>query len=484
MMRKLGKLFQWYESDGGPDSVRSVLLRGIFFRILIIEGILLVWSLLYRIISDPDTTPTDLFWYALRIIILILIIIIFVMVTFRNFLTKKIILPLEAVVQANRQLKDDALSGREVQLPDDTPKEIKEIVLTRTRMLDNIFKVSKERLRLVHFIRETFGRYLSQKVVDQILESPDGQKVGGRMETVTILMSDLRGFTGLSETRGPEEIVRLLNRYLERMSKVIIKYEGMIDEFIGDAILTVFGVPERRGDDPARAVACGIAMQNALDELNSEIVPDGYPPLEMGIGINTGKVIVGNIGSEMRLKYGIVGSTVNIASRIESNATGGQILIGETTYRLVKESVQVLEAQTVMMKGLKKPLVYFPVLGIGDPYPIELKNTSKEGRDVEISLPFSWWNVEEKRILGESMPGETTTIGDDSMTARLEGPVKPLDDIKLIFDFCIEAHCFEAVYAKVISAQENNGIPHYQLRITSINQRDRDILNKWIKEIH
>jgi len=207
-------------------------------------------------------------------------------------------------------------------LPTDAPREIKEIVHSRAEMLKNILEVSKERLNLVNFIRETFGRYLSKKVVEEILESPEGQKIGGRRETVTILFSDLRGFTALSETKNPKEMVQLLNQYLERMSKVIIKYDGMIDEFIGDAILTIFGVPDKRDDDPARAVACGLAMQNALLELNTEIEKEGYPPLEMCIGINTGTVIVGNIGSEMRMKYGIVGSAVNTASRIESNTTG------------------------------------------------------------------------------------------------------------------------------------------------------------------
>ena len=186
------------------------------------------------------------------------------------------------------------------------------------------------------------------------------------------MMSDLRGFTGFSETRDPEDIVRLLNRYLERMSKVIIEYDGIIDEFIGDAILTVFGVPEEHDDDPRRAVACALAMQNELAELNNEITREGYPSLEMGIGINTGSVIVGNIGSEIRAKYGIVGAAVNMACRIESNTVGGEVLIGESTYRLVKELVTADPPHTVMMKGLKRPLVNYPVTAIGPPYGIKL----------------------------------------------------------------------------------------------------------------
>ena len=119
-------------------------------------------------------------------------------------------------------------------------------------------------------------------------------------------------------------MVQILNRYLEAMTQVIEQYDGVIDEFIGDAILTVFGIPEEKADDPARAVACALAMQQTLAILNEELVADDLPPLEMGIGINTGPVVVGNLGSEARTKYGIVGAVVNVASRIESNTIGGQ----------------------------------------------------------------------------------------------------------------------------------------------------------------
>ena len=209
-------------------------------------------------------------------------------------------------------------------LPADAPEEIRQIAESRKQMLDTIFNVSEERLRLMNFIKDTFGRYLSQKVVEEILTSPEGRQIGGQQKTVTILMSDLRGFTYMSENNDPEKIVTLLNRYLKCMSEVIVAYGGTIDEFIGDAILAIFGVPEAHDDDPERAVACGIAMQNALNELNADIAKEGYPPLEMGIGINTGQVVVGNIGSEVRMKYGIVGSAVNVAARIESNTTGGE----------------------------------------------------------------------------------------------------------------------------------------------------------------
>jgi class 3 adenylate cyclase len=467
------------------NSVRKIVLMGVFWRILIIEGILLIGTLIYAALTE-DKGTSELFWYAIRILSLVTIIILFMMITLKKFLTRKIISPLEAIASANRRLTEHDPSAKqvEVDLGENAPTEIKGIVSSRIQMLDTIFKVSDERLRLVNFIRDTFGRYLSKKVVDEILESPDGLKMGGRREIVTILMSDLRGFTSLSENRDPEDMVQLLNRYLERMSKVILEYDGMIDEFIGDAILTVFGVPEKQESDPLRAVACGLAMQNALMELNDELASEGNPILEMGIGINTGSVIVGNIGSEMRTKYGIVGTTINIASRIESNTIGGQVLIGESTYNLVKDVVTVDPPQTIIMKGLKQPLVIYSASAIGAPYNIKLNRLISPENGVEILLPFSFWEVVEgKKIAEESQYGETITLNNSEIIASIQPPPEPLTDIKLIFDFCVEAHCFDDIYAKVLPSDKQTDNTHSRLKITSINQKDREVLNKWISNM-
>ena len=464
------------------EGVRKVLLKGIFWRILIIESILLVWSLFYRALSDHHAQPVDLFWYAVRITLLVAIIILFVMVTFRKFLNKKIILPLEEISASNRRLKESDSSETHVEVADDAPIEIREIVATRQEMLTTIFKVSEERLRLVNFVRDMFGRYLSKKVVDNILESPEGHKIGGRRKTVTILMSDIRGFTGLSETMDPEIMVQLLNRYLERMSKIILQYDGIIDEILGDSILAVFGVPEKDETDPARSVACAVAMQNALDDLNNEFIREGHPPLEMGIGINTGSVVVGNIGSEVRMKYAVVGSAVNTAARIESNTVGGQILLGESTYDLVKETVTCGAPQAFMMKGIKKPLVVYAVKRIGSPYNLELQLRETLETGVYMNLPFRCWTVEHKKIGDSAVSGETVMLSENLITASIAPGLDPLTDIKLVFDFCVEAHCFEDIYAKVLSVKEKEGTSVHQLQITSIDPKDRDILDQWMKD--
>ena len=175
------------------------------------------------------------------------------------------------------------------------------------------------------FIRETFGRYLTDDVVATVLETPTGLQVGGEKRKVTMMMTDLRGFTSLSERLPPDRVVAILNRYLAAMVTIIKRYQGTIDEFIGDAIFVLFGAPVWREDDAQRAIACAVAMQLAMEEVNEEDRKDDLPEVEMGIGIHTGQVVLGNIGSPERMKYGVVGRHVNLTSRIQSYTTGGQI---------------------------------------------------------------------------------------------------------------------------------------------------------------
>ncbi len=212
-------------------------------------------------------------------------------------------------------------------------------------------------------------------------------------------MSDLRGFTGLSETHKPEDLVRLLNLYLDRMSEVIHTHEGTIDDFIGDAILAIFGAPEKHDDDPARAVACALAMQKALYEFNRENAEEGIPPFEMGVGIETGEVIMGNIGSETRMKYSVIGTTVNIASRLESQTTGGQVVIGESTYRLVKHLVDTDPPFSIMMKGIRKPLIGYPVTQIGAPFNLSIADIYRPQDQTLIRISFKCWTVKDKVVL-------------------------------------------------------------------------------------
>ncbi|MFO0576431.1 MAG: response regulator [Polyangia bacterium] len=230
--------------------------------------------------------------------------------------------------------------------------------------IQKLFEIQKRLEIQGEFIRKTFGRYLSDEVVSSLLASPEGLKLGGEKRRITLMMADLRGFTSLSERLPPESVLAIINNYLKVMTGILLSYGATIDEFIGDAILAVFGAPRLQEDDAPRAVACAVEMQLAMQGVNDANQKEGYPAVRMGIGIHTGEVVVGNIGSEKRAKYGVVGKNVNLTSRIESYTLGGQILISEPTRRACGELLRIDSVKEVLPKGVQEPIQVFEVGGI------------------------------------------------------------------------------------------------------------------------
>jgi class 3 adenylate cyclase len=222
------------------------------------------------------------------------------------------------------------------------------------------------------FIRRIFGRYVSDDIVDAILETPEGICIGGEEREVTIMMSDLRDFTSISEKLSAEDVVGILNIYLEIMTEIIIKYQGTINEFIGDAILVIFGAPVSQEDHARHAVACALEMQLGMAEVNRCCTESGYPELQQGIAVNTGAVVVGNIGSSKRSKYGIVGPNVNLTSRIESYCLGGQVLVSESTKSACGTVLRIDDHVEVRPKGISGPITVYIVGGIADDFDIYL----------------------------------------------------------------------------------------------------------------
>lgn len=238
--------------------------------------------------------------------------------------------------------------------------------LERKRWHDREEQYREQLERNEQFIRATFGRYVSDEVVANLLEKPEGLKLGGDLREVTILMSDIRAFSTICERLPPDQVMKMLNNYLGTMSEIIMDHQGTIDEFIGDAILAIFGAPTSRPDDAQRAVRCALDMQQAMNDLNRDNREAGLPEISMGIGINTGAVIAGNIGSEKRSKYGVVGHQVNLTARIESQTAGGEVLISETTRDKLNQAFTLGEQKQVRVKGIKEPVSIYQVLNDGE----------------------------------------------------------------------------------------------------------------------
>jgi len=277
--------------------------------------------------------------------------------------------------------------------------------LTLSRAKARISTLARDLEVRNRFIFETFGRYLSNEVVEQLLQSPEGLKLGGETRKVTLLMSDLRGFTQIADRIPPDRVVRLLNNYLGTMVDVLLSFQGTIDEFIGDAILAIFGAPVQRDDDALRAVACAVEMQRAMERVNEFNRREGLPVVEMGIAIHTGEVVVGNIGSDKRAKYGVVGSPVNLTARIESYTVGGQILVSDRTRREGGADLSVGSEVVVQMKGFEKPVSAWDVRGVSGNFNLFLPTREEPLFPLRGPLPVRFATISGKRVDGPESEG-------------------------------------------------------------------------------
>jgi len=214
-------------------------------------------------------------------------------------------------------------------------------------------------------IRGAFQYYLTASVVNEILKDPSKLKLGGDKKNLSVMFSDIRGFTSISEKLSPEKLVQLLNEYLTAMTNIVFKYDGLLDKYIGDAIMAVFGAPLDQPDHARRACLTAVEMMTELRRLQIKWKAEGWPLINIGIGINTGNMVVGNMGSEMRFDYTVMGDSVNLSSRLEgtNKEYGTNIIVSEFTHEVVKDEFFFRELDAVRVKGKKLPVRIFELLG-------------------------------------------------------------------------------------------------------------------------
>jgi class 3 adenylate cyclase len=319
------------------------------------------------------------------------------------------------------------------------------------------------------FIRDTFGRYVTQEVVKRLLESEEALEMGGETREVSLLMSDLRGFTAITSEMTPEEVILLLNRYLGKMIEILTDHRAIIDEIMGDGILAFFGAPEPMEDHPSRAVACALTMQAAMEEVNEANAREGLPHLEMGIAVSTGTVVVGNIGSEKRTKYSVVGSPVNFTSRMESFATGGQVLISTATLNRVKNQVELGEIIEVQMKGVPGPSTLYEVVGMKGPVEIHLKPRQETPLLLEAPLPVRVYRIRDKVVVGELSGAVILELCDTAALVRFSGELSQWEDVRLRFSDQSGEEAPGRIYGKVMAVHlREDSAPEAHIRFTSV----------------
>ena len=231
--------------------------------------------------------------------------------------------------------------------------------------LTSSFNTMVEGLRERDFISNTFGRYVDEEIAKELMRRPEATRLGGEKREVAILMSDLRDFTPLAESLSPDATISMLNRYFSNIIETIRKHKGIIVDFFGDALLVFFDpMEEPVGPSVAQAVVCALEMQENMDAFNARSRLEGLPDLAMGIGVNMGEVVVGNIGSETRAKYGIVGSPVNLTQRIQSHAEGGEVVVSESVYHSLSDALDIGRSFHARLKGVQGSATLHVVTGL------------------------------------------------------------------------------------------------------------------------
>jgi adenylate cyclase len=263
--------------------------------------------------------------------------------------------PIVALAKATESIS----SGKyeEINLPDVGNRKDEIAILTRS------FKEMVDGLRDREKIRGVLNKVVSKDVADEILKT--NIHLGGEDRVVTILFSDIRGFTKLSENLHPQKIISLLNTFMTKMSRVIEGEGGVIDKYVGDEIMALYGAPTSHPDHAIRALASAMLMMETLKGWNKERVAQGLPPIEMGIGIHTGLVVAGNMGAEDRLNYTVIGANVNLASRLCTVAQAMQIVISSSTYLApnVKDSFVAKPLDPLKLKGISEPIDAYELIG-------------------------------------------------------------------------------------------------------------------------
>jgi adenylate cyclase len=323
-----------------------------------------------------------------------------------------------------------------------------------TELLDaiEVRQQAKELSKSNAFIRQTFGRYVSEDVVTELLDHPEGLALGGERRALTILSSDLRGFTALSERMPPESVVNLLNQYLEAMFRVILEHRGTINAILGDGLFVLFGAPIKQPDSAQRAISCALHMQLALEHLRQQ---PGFlePDLEMGIGLHSGQAVVGNIGSQQRSHYSAIGSDVNLAARVEASTVGGQILITDDTLAAAGVDVELRCSFEVLPKGVAESIAVHEVVAIDGPHAVRWDRPTEAPTTLDTPLAVRFRVLDGKSAQSERHSGSLVAVSRQRAVLVVDVLPEALSDLRIELRDPPSESAMNDVYAKVLAGQ-------------------------------
>ena len=326
-------------------------------------------------------------------------------------------------------------------------------------------------------LRDT-GQYLSDACaleIESLLSSiqNDGSATSEEHEfenrEVSILLADLRGFTAISADRSAGEVLRMLNPVLIKMSEIIFKHGGTIDKFMGDSIMALFGAPRSRSDDVARALSCAVEMQVWMRDFSAEQRKNGLVELFMGIGINTGNVLAGTLGSDVYSEYTVIGDEVNLTSRIEAFSLRGQVLISESTYKRSNDFVVVSDPMSVSVKGKSEPVNLYEVLSIPTRGLHVPRQEVRRSHRVAVKVPFRYQIVRESVVIPHVYNGTIHDIGYHGVLIETDEELTPMTDLKMEVSLPEVDYLARDLYGKTVNNKIINGHTYTGVEFTSVS---------------
>jgi adenylate cyclase len=386
-------------------------------------------------------TPTDDFVGALKVVnrqmaVVIAVLTVLELVLIYGF-SRRISRPIESVSRQLKAMETFSFENPPVRESKTKVREIAELQDTVARVRASL---------------RSFARYAPEEIVREVAASGQETILSAGRREVTALFCDLRGFTNVAEKLAPEEVVTVLNDHFETLSGLIARHGGYVVDFLGDGLFAVFGAPEAAADHATRAVACAIEMQLAREAHNREYFAKGWPPLEMGIGINTGLAVVGNMGSNLRIKYGVVGHPVNLAARIESFTVGGQVLVSDSTREVLAERLVAdgpLEAEA---KGVSAPIRMWMVRRLEGESPLELPSPISDLVVLPSAMDVSLRPLRGKQIGADVYPAKLVKLGVSGAELRTDCPMVIFDAVQVILP--LQAGIVATFDSKVVSVTE------------------------------
>ncbi len=342
-----------------------------------------------------------------------------------------------------------------------------------------IMRLNKQLEARNELLYQVFGRYFSDEVLEVILQHPEEAVIGGEKRELTVMLSDLRGFTSMSEELDPESVTKLLNYYFGKMVEVIAHYHGTVIEFLGDGVLAVFGAPLNSKESTADAVAAAIEMQNCMDEVNAYCDVQGFPQLQMGIGIHHGEAFIGNVGSEKMMRYNVLGQVVNECSRIESCSVGGQVLVSTKAVNAISCPVEIQNQREITAKGIHRPVSLCEVVGIGGEYQCYIgKKDLEQMKSVEDEIALHLYHIEGKQVAEKPVITQLIKFSRNRAVVTIkEQAVERYSDVQITAVDHAGNPLFNGVYAKVIDQNKEEAVLHFTHVTETFRKCAEDLLS-------